>query len=842
MDPLVRSLFHELVDLPQAERGRVFTERCISPELRAEVESLLRFDSSEDHTHTLWGSYRPIRVIGSGGMGTVYLAERTDGEIIHKAAIKVLRTDVQRPAWRNKFLKERQLLAYLNHPSIVHLIDAGHTSDGQPYLIMEYVEGVPIDEYTANMELRDRLSLFLRVCDGIAHAHHRLIIHRDLKPSNILVDRSGQPKILDFGIGKLIGSQRDRTQTIERLLTPSYASPEQLQGGAETTSTDVYSLGAVLYKILKGHLPGEQNELKTPLPRDIDFIFRKALRTEPDERYVSVEAFANDIRAFMGWRPVEARSADAWYRTRKFLRRYWVPVFATVLLFVGLSAGLYAVNRERAIAQRRFSQLRQLSDKVLALDATIRALPGSTKARNEIVAMSKDYLEGLMTEGHTDRDMDVDVANALLTLGEAQGVPIVSNLGKPAEAEQSLTRADTLVQNILSKAPRDRKALLLSARINQDRMILASSDHRRGEVPALAQTCADRLDLLLTDGGSNAEILAAVLIYTNVALAYKNLHSYNDSVRYARRAVDISREGNIPPGNIATALSIMADSLRYSGDLDGALKTVQEAEASIRAYKSDNEYARLSNLSNVLWREGMILGADDEVSLMRTDEAIAVLRENLELIEDAAGKDPNDATTRLVFQESGRELGRILSNRDPAAALVVFDLALSRLAEIKDNSKARRGEAQLLATSAYSLRRLGRTSEAQKRIERAFELLQQAKVYPAQVINADDESYSVVRAFGDHLAESGESRRASEVYADLLDKLLASHPDPDNDLRHATTLSGLYEAIAKTELSVGKSQQAQEAARLRLKIWQHWNQKLPNNAYIQRELAAALNT
>jgi serine/threonine protein kinase len=374
MDPLVRSLFHELADLSHVEREKIFVEQGISPELRAEVESLLRFDFSENHTNMHWGSYRPVGVLGTGGMATVYLAERTDGEIFHKAAIKVLRTDVQRPEWRNRFLKERQLLAYLNHPSIVHLIDAGHTSDGQPYLVMEYVNGIPVDEYTANMELRDRLSLFLRVCDGVSHAHQRLIIHCDLKPSNILVDVSGQPKLLDFGIAKLI-ENRDRTQT-------------------------------------------------------------------------------------------------------------------------------------------------------------------------------------------------------LLTLAEVQGVPTITNLGQSADSEQALVKANKLVENILKASPGDRKALMISAEINQDRMILASADNRREEVPLFAQQAAHSVELLLKDGASEEEKRPVLQILSNVALAYKNLHAYGDSVRYARRAVDISQKTHIRSTIVANALSIAADSLRYSGDLDGALATI----------------------------------------------------------------------------------------------------------------------------------------------------------------------------------------------------------------------------------------------------------------------------
>jgi serine/threonine protein kinase len=236
---------------------------------------------------------------------------------------------------------------------------------------MEYVEGVPIDVYAEHIQFRDKLKLFLRVCEGVSHAHRRLIIHRDLKPSNILVDSSGQPKLLDFGIAKLLDETGEPTKTIERLLTPNYASPEQLRGMAQTTATDIYSLGAVLYKLLTGSSPHEAGALEIvmgarqipeptrlnpSLPTDMDYILRKALRTEAEERYASVDTFANDIQALLDWRPIEARSGDVWYRTRRFLRRYWLPVAAVTVAIISLSAGLYVANRQRTVAQRVFSK------------------------------------------------------------------------------------------------------------------------------------------------------------------------------------------------------------------------------------------------------------------------------------------------------------------------------------------------------------------------------------------------------------------------------------------------------------------------------------------------------
>ena len=214
---------------------------------------------------------------------------------------------------------------------MAHLLDAGRTSDGRPYLAMEYVDGVPIDQYSAGRDLREQLALFLRVCVGVAHAHRHLVIHRDLKPSNILVDASGQPKLLDFGIAKLLDDTVERTQTVERLLTPNYASPEQMRGAIQTTATDIYSLGAILYKLVTGRSPHESEDgalnpiaviagpqaiqpakrWNPDLPTDIDCILQKALRQEPEERYASVEAFAEDVRAFLDSRPVQARSGNA---------------------------------------------------------------------------------------------------------------------------------------------------------------------------------------------------------------------------------------------------------------------------------------------------------------------------------------------------------------------------------------------------------------------------------------------------------------------------------------------------------------------------------------------------
>jgi serine/threonine protein kinase len=442
MDSEVRLLFHELIDLSPAERGRILAEREVGAEVRAEVESLLGFHSADALTECVanaaavllqscgtqqaahCGQYRLIRLLGSGGMGAVFLAERMDGEIQQRVAIKLLHAGDHRPAWRDRFLTERQLLASLNHPSIVHVIDAGHTEDGRPYLVMEYIEGKPIDAACEQIDVRDRLALFLNVCDGVSHAHGRLIIHRDLKPSNILVDIRGQAKVLDFGIAKIVDDAGDATLTGERLLTPNYASPEQLSGESQTTASDVYSLGAVLYKLLTGQSPRELQAnpaLKPPnLAGDLGYIVRKAMRAEADERYASVEALANDIRAFLDSRPVEARSGSTWYRTRKFVRRYRIPVVAALLVVASLSAGLYAANRERVIAERRFALARRLAN-ALVFDIHDKAsTSGRIELREQISSTAVEYLDALSREAGRNYGLRRELAAGYLRLASAQ--------------------------------------------------------------------------------------------------------------------------------------------------------------------------------------------------------------------------------------------------------------------------------------------------------------------------------------------------------------------------------------------------------------------------------------
>lgn len=870
MNSEVRTLFHELADLAPAERDQAFRERGTAPEVRAEVESLLRFDSAGDGTLTgsvssvagqllesnvghpfgQCGPYRLVRLLGSGGMGTVYLGERVDGEIRQKVAVKLLRVDEHRQAWRDRFLKERQLLASLQHPSIVHVLDAGKTADGRPYLAMEYVEGTPIDTYCEGIDVWDRLRLFLRVCEGVSHAHQHLIVHRDLKPSNILVDGTGQPKLLDFGIAKMLDETGDATVTAERLLTPKYASPEQMRGSVQTTATDVYSLGAVLYRMLTGRSPHESDtgalsvmsgetqiapasRWNPALRGDMDYILRKALRQEPEERYRTVEAFARDVEALLESKPVEARSGNAWYRTRKFVRRYRVPVIAMLVVIASLAIGLFVANRQRMIAERRFRQLRQLSKNVLDFDSAIRFLPGSTKARERLISVSLQYLEGLASDAAKDADVALDVGNGYLSVARVQGVPNSLNLGQTAKAEESLKKAEGFMERVLAARPGDRDGLFGSAGVAHDRMILAQQEHRDPDAIAYAHRAAERWEAFLRRGDStDRERAEAASEFADLALAHLNMHLYPDAIRYVGRSLELGRPLRFAWRQVAQALSLQANALRYQGNLEDALRSIEEARRMAAESEYPSETERALALFGIRFREGLILGEEGGINLGRPEEAVDALQAAFDLMEDGARKDPQDGAFRIRIASAGIPLGNILVSRDAKRALAVFDLTIQRLKEIQNNRAARMDLARALASSSYALRRLRRGAEAKGRIENALGILKETGNYPAVTVALGSDVYTVLRAQADWESELGNLRRAVQMSEQLVEKVMAAHPGHLTDLRNAPPMSDLYEASGALYRRAGEADKAAKSEALRRAIWEQWNHKLPGNTFV----------
>ncbi len=835
------------------------------------------------------GPYTLISQIGQGGMGSVWLARRSDGRFERQAAVKFVNIALAGRATEERFKREGSILGRLTHPHIADLLDAGVSSDGQPYLILEYVDGEAIDQYCDEhkLDVEARVRLFLDVLAAVAHAHANLIVHRDIKPSNVLVTTGGEVKLLDFGIAKLLedeGSSASATQlTLEGggALTPQFAAPEQVTGGAVTTATDVYALAVLLYLLLTGQHPAgpgphspahlvkaiteteplrpsdttssanaesiaekratTADKLHRLLRGDLDTIIVKALKKNPQERYASVTGFADDLQRYLKHEPISARPDALGYRAAKFLRRNRTVVAlsaAALALVIGsLSAGLLVANRERKVAEQRFAQVRQLANKFIDLDARIRGLQGSTKVRLQMVSDSLQYLRSLEGEGQVDKDLALDIAFAYVRVAHAQGDPTSPNLGQFAEAKESLNQASKFVDAILADDPKNRRALFIAATIAHDRMILADADGRHEESLAYAKDAASLIERFLSLGNADAgEVYSMAYFYTNVADIAVNCRRFDDGIRYCRRALEISHSverARIGEGSIYEAL---ADTLRQSGDLEGALKTSNQAVELEQQQAATGHAALLINLGYALNTKGMILGrADAEPSLGRSGEALAAFQKAIDIAEELTKKDSIDFLSRYAEANYALEAGNVLRHKDSRRALAVYDQAIARIREAKANSSTQREEAELLAASSYPVRWMGSTAKAQQRIDRAFQLLGDTHKYPADKIEPMSDAYHALQAQADHYSETGQTQKAIDMYQQLLEKLVAWGSKPDDDLRDATCISRTWTALASLLRRVGRTDEAARLEAQRTELWDRWKAKVPNAPSLLRQ-------
>ncbi|HTT19662.1 MAG TPA: protein kinase [Candidatus Sulfotelmatobacter sp.] len=543
----VRAILDRAIELPVPERSRYIDENCADdPGLRDEVESLLR---SHEEAGSLFlkhpaanlttaalgtskssrigcriGVYQILTEIGHGGMGEVYRALRADGQYEKAVAIKLVRGGFDSGLLLERFRHERQILASLDHPNIARLLDGGTTEDGIPYLVMELIEGQRLDSYcdTNQLSITQRLHLFRQICSAVQYAHQRLVVHRDLKPGNVLVTSDGVPKLLDFGIAKLIDPDSLSETTLVRPMTPEYASPEQIRGEAITTASDVYSLGVVLYQLLTGRSPypgdtrsshqlakavcetdpakpssvvlrpiptasedrvrldtpdhlsgireGSPAKLQRRLAGDLDNIVLKAMRKEPHQRYTSVEQLAEDIRRHLEGLPVIAVKGSLAYRADKFIRRNRMGITAGALLAITLLGGIAATirqariarrqaeiaGRERARAEKRFSDVRELANSLIfEIHDSIQSLPGATPSRKLLLDRAVQYLDKLSSDSSGDINLQRELAWAYHRLATVQGDTTQSNLGQVHAAEISNRKAMTFFEAVAKANPND---------------------------------------------------------------------------------------------------------------------------------------------------------------------------------------------------------------------------------------------------------------------------------------------------------------------------------------------------------------------------------------------------
>jgi tetratricopeptide (TPR) repeat protein len=605
----VKDVFSAASAMPDTEQRAYVADACFGdPEMQAEVESLLLAhatpDAIVDRPAALrlpadeispepdpWpgrriGSYQIVSLIARGGMGEVYRARRIDAAFEKEVAIKLVPGGSHASYVLNRLHAERQILAGLEHPNIARLLDGGATDEGSPYLVMELVEGVPIDRYVGErgLPLRMRLQLFREVCAAVSYAHQHLVIHRDLKPSNILVTADGTVKLLDFGIAKLLQPAtlepgEPPTCTLMQALTPGFASPEQVLGKPVTTASDVYTLGVVLYVLLTGRSPYRRT-LDTaesaireicdtdPLPpsavvatgvglrrerlgRDLDAIILCALRKEPERRYMSVDQFSEDIRRHLDGLPVLARGDRFSYRAGKFLRRHRLEVAAAGMLAIGL-VGATALSlrearraaEERERAERHFASVRGLANAFMfRVHDAIKELPGSIEARSLLVGTALDYLGALAAEADDDAGLRIELATAYQKIGDIQGGPNQASKGQVSAAVDSYARSIELLGPVVAgdTGSLPARMLLAESHLRQSRLLLYL-----GELQPAVAASAQAIALIETavelqpDAATRVALVRAYRRHADNLRMTRRLPG--EQLSYARRAVGAMEE------------------------------------------------------------------------------------------------------------------------------------------------------------------------------------------------------------------------------------------------------------------------------------------------------------
>lgn len=521
----VERLFLQAAEVPAgAPRDAFLDERCGGDVLlRKEVLSLLQYDTREESPLLdalqasaasmlisedlapggLVGVWRIERELGRGGMAVVYLATRADGEFRKHVAIKVIKRGMDTTAIIERLRRERRILAALEHPSIARLVDGGTLPDGRPWIAMEHVDGMPIDSYCERhgLGIEERCRLLDKVFDAVAAAHRSLVIHRDLKPGNILVSEDGNPKLLDFGIARLLDTSSEETMDAPltlnspQPLTPQYASPEQMRGEPVGTATDIYSLGVVVYELLAGARPvrdgqnsepvrasaaaqaaGKNRQWSKRLAGDLDAILQAALRTEPDRRYLSVEQMQADLRRHLSGLPVSARKETWSYRLRKFSARHRVGVLLAAAAALAAITGLFAIvhaekdaQAQRAKAEQRLGEMVELANSELFnIHDSIERLPGAVDARRKIVGSTLQYLDRLNTDSGGDSRVLEALAAAYTRIAKVQGSPLQPNLGDQKGAEQSYLKAAKIFDILAARGTESSKLQLLDAEFRDE--------------------------------------------------------------------------------------------------------------------------------------------------------------------------------------------------------------------------------------------------------------------------------------------------------------------------------------------------------------------------------------
>ncbi len=783
----VKDVFHGALERPADARPAFLDAACAEDrDLRREVESLLRAQESAGGFLSSpavanlgtslegrrLGPYRVLEQIGRGGMGVVHRGVRDDDVFQKTVALKLV-AGAAGPEHLRRFNQERQILARLDHPNIASILDGGMSDDGKPYLVMEYVEGQPIDAYcnVRRLATRERIAMFRAVCGAVHYAHQNLVVHRDLKPQNILVGPDGQPKLLDFGIARLLAAGLDPDQaptaTLLPAMTPDYASPEQVRGEPITTATDVYSLGVVLYELLTGRLPYEvkkesleqivrtvcetepvppsaavqatlDSSLDAPtasasdLRGDLDTIVLKALRKEPARRYSSVLELSEDLRRHLEGRPVSARKDTLGYRAGRFVRRNRVAVAAGVVLLASVGVGVVATLwQARRAREERDGALRARARAEALVDFMLGDLQEKLEPSNklDVVAdLAHEVLKSLDTIPASERNEASRAQRARVLL---QIASILKYQGKLAEAEAKGREAIPVFEELAheSSPPPNAAVSLCDAR-SDVAQVMSDRGDATGAVLAIRDVVAECRPLLVAAGDALAASSLANALNLQGRFLYasgntrESLASHLEAVRVLEALPPESRLVRDDAMQLYDAHLYVGRNYEDAGELDRALAEYRVGIAQAKAYSA-------ANPADIVARHQVSVITNEGARVLRKmgrlPEALAAFEQALAITRDVVARDPGNNFMRAELSACFAYIGRVKEMQgDLPAALDRFheDAVTMAALNVKepDHGWWQSGLASALTNEGRALMGLGRHGEAAARHEQALRL------------------------------------------------------------------------------------------------------------------------
>ena len=787
----IERLYHSALVLEGSHRAAFLEEACVGDEpLRGEVESLLApseetepfleasalevaaRDLAGSYSHpAAIGRYRIIRLLGEGGMGSVYEAEQDEPR--RTVAVKIVKFGLASPDRVRRFRQERQILAGLAHPRIARLFDGGYTDAGAPYLVMEYVEGLPITQWCdeRNLDLPERLRLFQKLCDAVHFAHQHLVVHRDLKPPNVLVTPDGEPRLLDFGIAQLLDPVGDSTRTTDCALTLDYASPEQVRGDAITTACDIYSLGILLYELIAGKRlycfagrpleetidcickrdPAPPSSVASkPFADDLDAIVLKALRKEPQDRYASARALNDDIERYLRSLPVLARRGTVRYVATKFIWRHRAAAAVAAIVLATLCGATVSVaweariaTQERDRAQQRFNAVRGLARSVIFdLEKKIAAIPGTTQVRKDLLSVAVHYLDSVAKDGYDDPGLQGELAAGFIRVGNIQGNPQDQNLGDLTAALESYAKAERIARALIARHPTGKSQTLLGEVLTaQAYGAQFANQHEKGVAKAMEalQVARDRLHSDPTSTDARFQLGAALQCMAASGTGKDKLPYLEEEASVFDTMLDQDPSNPDRVRNAALAHKNIAGLLigsKVLGDAPRHLKRAEELDAAlVRAAPNNPEHKMDLAIDLGQWGEYYDEKGDTAKAIQYTKEGLAIRRE-------LVSADPKDmrAQSRLAYSLS--RLGDLLINTSVPQALVSYREAKSI--------------AELLPTASVREERL---ADAMSGIGEAYEKLGDAR-RSCSAYGEAAKLYRVLKNLPDHAIQAAAAEKA----------------------------------------------------------------------------------